>query len=262
MAWQYAWTLSGIVLLTALPAAHAQNNRLSILQDGSGNQLTVDQGGATNSRVGGLTLGDQQASSGQLVLGDPDTGRGIPQFSNVERDGKTIQVPVIVGATELSAEADRRDGSQALQRGSGNTADVTLTGDRGFVGLLQDNASGGLSNSAVVTLDGNGTALVSQQGAGNSANLSVSGPRALGAILQQGSGNDVDLTIAGADASGTISQLGSNNTSSLAVVSANGASVSYTLQGNGITNFNPLQGVDVTTNAASVSITQTAIGAR
>lgn len=262
MAWQYVWALSGATLLVAVPSVHAQQNRLSILQDGSGNQLTVDQAGATNSRIGGLTFDDQQTSAGQLVLSDPITGGGVPQFSQIESDGKTIQVPIVVGATELSAKADLRNGSQALQRGFGNSADITLTGDSGFVGLLQNNSSGGLSNNAVVTLDGNGTALVSQQGSGNGANLSVSGPRAVGAILQQGSGNDVDLTVAGADARGTISQLGSNNTSSLAVVSANGASVSYTLQGSGITNFNPLQGVDVTTNAASVSITQTAIGAR
>lgn len=258
MARQSAWPLVGMALFLATSAAYPQEtagNRLSILQEGSGNTLTVDQAGATGSQVGGLLLGSDRTVTGQLVLDD------MAQTRSVERNGRRVLEPVIVGATALSAAPDLGNGSQARQTGIGNTANVTLRDGGGFVGLLQDNLSGGAANNASIALRGDGTALVGQEGGGNQANLSVSGTGALGSILQRGSTNDATLTVNGDNASGSISQIGSGNNSTLAVTSANGASVSYTVQGSGITNFNPTQGVDVTTNAASVSITQTAIGA-
>lgn len=255
MAARSASVLACAVLVLSSGAALAQvgNNQITILQQGDGNRLTVNQASATRSQVGGLTLGQGGVETGQLVLSDG------PQFTQPTRQGEQ-PAAILSSASSLEPTFDRGNPTPALQSGTGNVANITVAGNGGFVGLLQDNSNALLPNNATVSLNGNGAALVGQRGGDNRADLSVSGENAFGAILQDGSGNNVGLTVAGSGASGTISQVGNDNTSSLAVTGANGSSVTYVLQGNGIQNFNPLEGASVVTNAASVTITQTAFG--
>ncbi len=249
----HALACAAILLSSGAALAQTGNNRITILQAGEGNRLTVDQAGATGSRVGGLTVTLGASSSGQLVL---ESG---PQFVPGE-NGTDPGVPSLGVAQALVPSFDRNDPAPAVQRGGGNTADVNIQGTGGFVGLLQNNSGAALGNIADVSLNGNGTALIGQEGGGNEAELSVSGTNAYGAILQRGSGNDVNLSVIGNNASGTISQVGSNNASALSVTGVGLSSVTYVLQGNGIQSFDPSQGVEVSTNAPSVTITQTAFG--
>lgn len=250
----HALACAAILLSSGAALAQTGNNRITILQAGEGNRLTVDQAGATGSRVGGLTvtLGASPAT-GQLVLSSG------PQFAPPTQEGGQ-PVAIQGSAGELVPVFDRSSSAPALQAGDGNVAGVVMRGTGGFVGLSQQGSTALLPNNALVSLDGNGTALVSQNGQGNRADLRVSGDDAYGAILQAGSGNNVGLVVAGNGARGTISQVGSNNDSSLAVTGATGSSVTYVLQGNGIQLFNPAEGASVVTNAASVTITQTAFG--
>jgi hypothetical protein len=215
-------TAISAVLLTALcSAAYAgSNNQITIEQTGFGNNLTVDQSKASRSVVGGVLVG----SGNTLSL--TDTARQI---------------------------------------GGGNTADLTIEDldgvSGGKIGLLQNNvsktAAGAGANNAAISVLGGGQALVSQIGGANAASLSVRGLGATGAITQNGNRNDADLTVSGTGAQGAIEQIGNNNDLSL-LVSGQGTNASYTLIGNNISNSTAGGGgVQVISNGATVTITQT-----
>ncbi|MGB3539436.1 MAG: hypothetical protein WBA42_14860 [Mesorhizobium sp.] len=215
-------TMSAILLVALCGTAYAgENNQITIKQDGLANSLTVDQSQASNSVVGGADLN----SDNVLSLG-----------------------------------------STAKQLGNGNTADLRITDDGGIgggqIGLFQSNSSqSGLANNAVVSVLGSGLGLVSQNGEGNVANISVKGTDTIGSVSQIGNLNNVGtltepgLKIEGENAKGSVTQNGNGNNTSLAVF-GNGTSVDYTLNGDNITNM-PAGGVQVISNGATVTITQT-----
>ena len=118
-----------------------------------------------------------------------------------------------------------------------------------------------MANNAVVSVLGSGLGLVSQNGEGNVANISVKGTDTIGSVSQVGNLNNVGtltepgLKIEGENAKGSVTQNGNGNNTSLAVF-GNGTSVDYTLNGDNITNV-PAGGVQVISNGATVTITQT-----
>jgi len=221
----------GICLLASVQMANADQNRVYIEQSGVGNSLFIDQTDAKSSTVGGLTI---QPSSISAV--DPNTLN-----NNLEIDSLGF------------APAD-----VAVQSGGGNEADVIISGSNGTVRLYQSNPNFDPgTNSASVNLDGNGLAAIGQVGFGNTALLTVSDSGSSGTILQSGNENKANLGVSRGN-TGLISQVGNNNTTTLDVDGVE-TSVSYFVQGNNLTAINPQQGVQVLSNASSVTITQTSI---
>lgn len=230
-------TMSAILLAALCGTAYAgENNQITITQDGFANSLSVDQSKASNSTVGGVSL--------------------------------------LNGPLADDASAKLRLNDTAEQKGTGNTAKLTITNltddenhllfDHGQIGLRQDNSlSSAGPNVALVTVNGDGTGLVSQNGGGNTANMLITGLGSTGSIYQNGDGNNIGtgaltehgLKVEGKNASGSITQNGDGNTTSLAVF-GNGTSVDYTVNGDNFTNV-PAGGVQVISNGATVTITQT-----
>jgi hypothetical protein len=214
-------TISAVLLTALCSAAYAgSNNQITIEQTGFGNNLTVDQSKATGRVVGGASLGS----------------------------GNTLSLT-----------------PTARQTGSGNTANLTIEDADGVsggrIGLLQNNVSqttaGVGANNAAVSVLGGGLGLVSQIGGANVANLSVRGLDATGTVNQRGHRNNAGLTVSGAGANGVIEQIGNDNALDLQVSGA-GTSASYTLIGNNISNTTAGGGgVQVISNGATVTITQT-----
>ena len=237
-------------------AALAQQNTLTIKQDGAGNSLFVDQSEATDSSVNGLTLSEPQTSfdSSGRVSGSVSFGLSTPPF----------------------------------RRGSDNVASIKLTGTGGNVRLLQ---TGGAKNDANITATNGASAIVGQSGNENIATVKVggelsrnldtdgeflSGHRYLssnrgltafttaysdlgtdisGVVLQSGDRNKATL-IAPDTTRGAIVQLGNDNVSVLDLnTNQFGPSVVYTQVGNGL---RPLTDAAVTSNTqGTISITQT-----
>lgn len=218
----------------AMPAL-AQQNEVYIEQRGTGNQLTIDQSEAENSRVGGLTIG--------RVLGaTPSSSRRGPILTNI----LNIEVPT---------------SQTALQSGGNNEATVTIQGGGAAssqindVGLVQT----GLGNSASVNANGSGLlGSVAQAGLNNVATLDLLGEGSTGSVLQVGIGNNANLSVSGGN-EGLIGQFGRNNDSGTVVVDGVGTSVTVIQAGNNLAPVNG-QGVSVISNAASVTITQTGFG--
>jgi hypothetical protein len=236
-------TMSAILLAALCGTTYAgENNQITIKQDGLANSLSVDQSLASNSVVGGV-----------LLLNGP-------------LGGETSAKLQINGSAE--------------QKGTGNTAKLTITNsaddenhllfDHGTIGILQDNSmSSAGANDAIVTVNGNGTGLISQTGGNNTASLLVTGLGSTGGIYQNGDNNragdrsTVGLTVSGNNSSGTITQNGSNLVSGLGVT-GNGTTVYYTLNGNNVSALpttdatgNSAGGLQVISNGATVTITQT-----
>jgi hypothetical protein len=186
--------------------------------EGSGNTIYIDQSGARNSQVGGI--------------------------SNVAVDGDN-QITYSLSADPTLAPAK--------QIGSNNTADVTITGEGGLATVLQDNSgSVGFGNQATLNVLGSGFGAIQQNGDRNQANLTVNGSGA-GAIRQNGNRNRGTLDVAsGTD--GTLVQNGNKQDITFSTVAGSGSQVLYTVNGNGVTQTAP---VTVITNGASVTITQT-----
>ncbi|WP_131829932.1 hypothetical protein [Consotaella salsifontis] len=230
---------------TALPA-FADQNTLTILQQGSGNALSVDQSAATNSEVKGLSI----------TSGEPTAGSGL--------------APGNRKLNELGLEITLTD--EARQLGNNNDATVTMSGNGGKVYLYQNNPaigpSGGVKgNSAEINSLAGGVGLVSQDGIGNVANLTVTGglggdpalivggQRIDGAIIQRGSGN-YGTVITGSSTDALLVQNGSSNKGALDVTgSVPGSSVVFTQNGN---NMNSAAAAQVYTNVTNgtVSVTQ------
>jgi hypothetical protein len=196
-----------------------------------------------------------------LACGTALAGSGNTIYVLQERTGgnggNTLSVDQIDATNSLVGGLDGGT-SPAKQLGGDNTATLSIEGNGGTIQLLQNNTQTepGNGNVATVGLTGNGTALVSQIGNLNSATLNVSGDLANGTIIQNGIGNDAGLTVQGSGTKGSITQNGNNTNTSLEVSGA-GTSVNYTLNGNNVTTV-PGNGVQVYTNGASVTITQSA----
>ncbi len=161
-------------------------------------------------------------------------------------------------------------GQQATQRGSGNSADLRLSGDCslktgcGVVLLNQDNTTATMNaqvpailpiaplagNAATLTLSGAGNATIAQIGDRNTASLSLRGGSD-GRVEQTGLGNTALLT-AGGGADGTIVQKGSVNNADLTVLGP--TSVMLTQTGTGL---NYPTGVQVVSSTPGlITITQ------
>lgn len=218
--------------------ANAQSNVLSIVQDGGANTLKVDQSAASSSRVGGLELSKPTLQTFELVPASKDAKGVVTPATTVDMD--------VLGANV------RRD-QAARQTGAGNSADITMSGLGGFVGLLQDSTSASIGNRSTVNLAGGGQALIGQLGGNNQANATLGAGALEGAILQRGSNNTADLTVTGAGASGRISQVGNGLNNGLSVT---GVGTSAALIANGVSNAAAGTPVTVESNGAAVTITQ------
>lgn len=214
-------TLATAAVLSAglfMASAVAQSNELFIIQDGSDNQLTVDQSDASDSRIGGLIL-------------DPGVGTVSIQ---------SLPDPVLQTDTA------------ATQTGSGNEIDVTIAGSLGQVFFSQTApvTAPASTNSATIDVTGPASAGLLQDGLGNVADLEVVGNGAAGGIVQLGDRNKAGLSVRGADA--LILQNGNDNTAT--GLSVDAASSGFVLQqiGDGL-NAN---GITANTNAQGVTIIQ------
>lgn len=201
------------------------------------------------------------ATAGCLFLamaGTASAGNGNELYLLQERtfgtEGNTLSVDQSLANNSIIRGLN--SSQPATQKGDGNRAVLTIKGNGGRVSLLQNNSVlQGAGNSAVVNLSGNALATVSQIGAGNTADLTVAGKFAQGSILQTGKSNNANLKVSGDGAKGLVAQVGNNNNTGLEVT-GKGTTVSYTLIGSNVTNV-PAGGVQVYTNGAAVSITQT-----
>jgi hypothetical protein len=168
----------------------------------------------------------------------------------------------------------------AIQRGAGNQADLTLSGDCalsfpdcGTVTLYQDNSSDTLlqvspavtlpgapqGNVANVSVSGTGDASIVQVGDQNEADLALDNGH--GSISQQGLSNIAKLEIQG-NLTGSIAQTGNANVGDLLIYGAPGSSVSLTQTGNnqsyvGGGSGNSVAPMTVFTTAGAVTISQT-----
>lgn len=261
-----------LIASSAVPA-HANGNVLQIVQDGTGNSLNVDQSAASGSSVNGLILtrssdnfvtdSGSHSSHGHhnydthgshhrngrsrpekwhgghsplSFLGNLFHGFGHHGYGRHGHNHNVLEIcdpAETVSFERLSAEQD--SGSPAIQKGSGNSASITIAGNGGQVGLLQSNSIAGTGHTANINVSGGGSALVGQLGDGNIANLSVDGGSS--AILQEGYSNEATLSV-GSGSAGLISQIGNSNHTEL-TVPAGGASVSYLVYGNGLTGSVP-----------------------
>lgn len=195
------------------------------------------------------------ALAGPAAAGNSNTIYVI-QESSLGGSGNTLTVDQ--SAANNSLVRGLNEGEAAKQKGDGNEAILTIEGTGGVIELLQDNSASGLpGNRARVEVNGNALGTVSQIGSNNRAVLSVSGELAQGTIIQNGDLNTANLTVAGSDANGSITQTGGQTETQLNVLGA-GTSVNYTVNGNGVSNVQA-GGLQVFTNGATVTITQTAV---
>lgn len=189
------------------------------------------------------------AGGGNEIYVLQESATGLGNKLEIDQSGANDSLVRGLGDSELAP---------ATQKGDGNSADLTITGNGGEIRLEQDNfATGQPGNTANVTVDGGNLATVQQLGSGNLATLGVSGSLTEGGIFQNGDGNNALLTVSGSNTSGSVTQNGDGNETAL-TVTGNGTAVDYTLNGNSVTNV-PGGGVQVINNGAQVTITQTAI---
>ncbi|WP_159963922.1 hypothetical protein [Profundibacterium mesophilum] len=210
---------SMIVLAIAVSAsaATAQNNRLKLIQDGFGNTATIDQSDAAGSSIGPLS----DLTGGRLNLLPLRTRGALPVLNQV---------------------------------GDNNDIDIDIDG-LGSQVLFSQNASLqgiDLANSGMISVQGNGVALLFQDGGGNDASIVISGAGAMGAITQIGSHNRSDLTVSGASAEGFLIQQGNNNIATGVQVGGTGARVRLMQTGDNLVS----EGLVANSNAESVTIVQ------
>ena len=230
-----ATALAGFSLSSALAG---DQNILVLQQDGAANTISIDQQKATGSQVGGVNFIEATPlESSEFEVMD---------MSNPLQITEGLQNPIV-------------------QQGDGNSATITVEGDEDVVYLNQNSQGQPTGNNANIYVN-SGTAdpsfaAVVQNGAGNNASVSINGSLSNGTILQNGSNNQGSIDVDGNNVTASLTQVGSDNDSQLVAQGAStsatgvdGANVSYTLYANGVTTTQP---VTVTTNGASVSITQT-----
>jgi hypothetical protein len=252
--------ISAVVLGSSLTSpALAQStggNTLTILQEGAGNGLSIDQSAANDARVNGLNV-DQRTDRFDVLVGTRNVYGTNEEGEIVVIGQEDIIKPFAM--QRLSASNDLN--APALQLGDGNTATVTMSGDGGTVGLSQDSTSflAQRGNSAEINALQGSSAFLGQEGGGNEALLTVDALGASGTILQRGFRNEAELTVTGLGATGLISQIGIGNQTALTVNSP-GSDVSYVVEGIGLRSIDP-SGLQVTTNAnGPVSIRQFGFG--
>lgn len=230
-----AMALAGSSLSTAQAG---DQNILVLQQDGAANTISIDQQKATGSQVGGVNFIEATPlESSEFEVMD---------MSNPLQITEGLQNPV-------------------LQQGDGNSAAITIEGDDDVAYLNQNSQGQATGNNADIYVN-SGTAAPSfaavvQNGAGNNAAVSINGSLSNGTILQNGSNNQGSINVDGNNVTASLTQVGSDNDSQLvaqgsstSATGVDGANVSYTLYANGVTTTQP---VTVTTNGASVSISQT-----
>nr|WP_319485157.1 hypothetical protein [uncultured Cohaesibacter sp.] len=229
-----ALSLAGLPLSTALAG---DENTLILLQEGTGNTISIDQQTAIGSQIGGVNFVEKSA------------------FENSEFEVLDLSNPL---------NFNEASNHPILQLGDNNSANITIEGQDDVVYLQQNSQGQAPGNNADIYVNsGAGApsfAAVVQTGAGNNAEVSIDGSLSNGTILQNGSDNNGSITVDGNNVTAALTQVGSNNDSQLvaqgnatSATGVDGANVTYTLYANGVTTTQP---VTVSTNGASVSITQ------
>ncbi|WP_102957649.1 hypothetical protein [Mangrovicella endophytica] len=214
-------------------SAHADDNKLTILQSGIGNELALDQTQATGSEVRGLELGDLNGAGLQIT----------PAEAAQQLGGNNAADVTVTGTGDVYLYQNNTAGGYPSEA-SRNT--VTIRAENGGTGLVAQNGSG---NTATLTVGALSSA----------AALTVGGQAIDGAIIQNGNGNR-GTVVTGLNTSGLLVQNGNGNQTVLDVSgSAAGTSVVYTQNGN---NLNSATAAQVYTNAlnGTVSVTQTSFG--
>ena len=229
---RYSSVLVAAVVATAAMAplsASADFNTLVIEQTNEpgdlGNTLFVDQSAATSSTVGGLVI------------------------ENVLIDG-------MEGLTATPQSA-------AVQAGSGNTADITITGSGGTARLSQvgDGNDAALVLGTSLTPATGSLAIIGQEGLNNQASLTVLGTGSVGTILQTGNGNEAGLTVNGNNINAGVAQIGNGNKAT-DLIATGTANVQYIQIGDGLTASTAAQVTSnaVTSNGAAITIIQRSVG--
>lgn len=206
-------------------AATAQSNRLELIQEGSGNVVNIDQSNAVNSSISLLT------APALAPLTTPAIGRPGQLPS-----GSPGTLPIL------------------SQNGNGNSIDILIEGMGGMARFSQNSPAQALSlaNDGLISIQGDGTALLYQDGGGNHASVAVSGPGARGSITQVGSRNLGSLTVSGASAEGLLIQRGDGNIATGVEVGGAGARVLLMQVGDNLVS----EGLVANSNAEAVTIVQ------
>jgi len=126
----------------------------------------------------------------------------------------------------------------ALQDGTGNIADIQMTGGAAGAPLLAE---------------------LSQQGNLNSGSIEITGFNSRAGLLQIGNNNNGTVSVDGNNMSGTLIQRGDDNDIGLSVDGTTASNVTYEVIGSGITTVNG--GASIVTNTGgSITIRQTLVG--
>lgn len=208
---------------------------------GDGNVLRLIQTSPSGAVEGNSILVDQTGADRSLVSGPSNDMLSL---------GSSLTLDGITTARGDSLRA-------AVQRGDGNDATITMTGEGGEIQILQDSSSegaGAVGNTAVVNALGAATlGVVLQTGTENLATLDLA-DQSRGLIVQNGNSNTGGLTVE-EGGTGRLTQEGSLN-NYVATVQA-GTNADMTQTGNGQTTAGT-QGISVfSTNPGTISITQT-----
>lgn len=227
-----AMAIAGVTVLAAAPVSAGDNNSAFVRQlspDGSinGNVLSLDQTGATNATVKGVS---------NILAGN----------------GAAFALGLLGNTSQI-----------ATQRGEGNTATLTMTGNGGQLELFQTasplqqwapGAAGG-NNTANIELNAAGLAGIVQIGSDNIAGISVLGDGARGLVSQAGSNLTADLTV-GSGGTGRIVQIGSNIDSGSVTIPPD-SMVTLTQTGSNISPLGTGLQVLIATNPGHIVINQT-----
>lgn len=159
-----------ILMLVAPTASVAGGNRAFVEQEGSGNNLTIDQSAASASLVRGL--------------GSWSSQNLLPALSSTA-DDQQVEFDGFFPSSAPSGDALR-------QFGNNNTAHVTIS-DEGGIAVLMQLGSG---NEGVIDLLANNTrGLLLQDGRNNRGGVEVTAAGASGILEQSGNDNSMDLQV-------------------------------------------------------------------
>ena len=201
-----------------------------------GNSLSIDQSGASNSSVAGVSRTDTPADDGANTISL------LPDQNDTQSPG--------ISAPYMSFDS----GEAATQSGIGNSASIVAGSDT-QVGLFQS----GEYNDGTIDA-GSGQVLLYQEGNNNSGTLTTASGASAASLLQEGNYNVGTVTVDGSNAEGLLTQVGDRNTTNLDVTTA-GASVSYTVEGNNTSTSLPASVVS-TSGGGQVTIIQRPLGSQ
>lgn len=233
----FAFALTNIIAITLLNSVQADENKIEIRQVGNKNQVYIRQ---TSSRggVGG-------ANPNRSLINNYDAQSFVGSFT----------LDAIVGNAILNTNEPTIAEEGAVQRGFGNFADINISGYNGYVYLSQSQGNSiSAENSANITISGqDSTAEVKQVGFKNDSTITIEGALSTASILQTGDFNVGSLDVPSDETEALLVQNGNSNMVNLNVIGVNGTSVSYTLNGNNITQ----PGIQIITNSTQpIQITQ------